>query len=90
MLEMSSADCAGFVSVTFWLLVASRTTCPKSRLEAERLTAPLVPKPLRLTVCGLPAALSEITRVPFWAPIVVGVKTTLNVHCVPGETVEPH
>ena len=50
MLEMSSGDCAGFVRVTVCTLDAPTTTAPKFRLEAESLTAPLVPKPLRLIV----------------------------------------
>lgn len=50
MLEISSGDFAGFVRLTVCVLDAPTTTEPKFRLEAERLTAPLVPKPLRLIV----------------------------------------
>lgn len=88
--EISSGDCAGLVNVTTFVLVAPTATEPKSRLEAERLTAPLVPQALRWTVCGLPAAPSVITSVPVCMPAVVGAKVTLTVHSVPGETDCPH
>ena len=55
----------------------------KVRLVGDRLTVvapPLVPVPVRLTVCGLPLALSVIVIVPFCAPVAVGVNVTLMVH----------
>lgn len=39
-----------------------------------------VPFPERLTVCGLPAALSAIVRVPVLLPDAVGVNVTEIVH----------
>ncbi len=41
-----------------------------------------VPVPERLTVCGLPLALSVIASVELSAPVVVGVKVTLIVQLV--------
>src|SRR5438132_9413887 len=36
-----------------------------------------VPVPLKLAVCGLPAALSDTLRVPLRAPVAVGLNVTL-------------
>lgn len=88
MLYISSGDCATFVKVTDWLaLVAPIGTDPKSKLVAERLTAPLVPKPVNLAVCGLPAASSVIVNVPVRVPTPVGVNVTLTEQLVPAATV---
>ena len=35
--------------------------------------------PVRLTVCGLPVALSVMVIVPGWLPVAVGVKVTVMV-----------
>src|SRR5438094_551825 len=54
--------------------------CPLYARElGERVTAEVVPVPLRLTVCGLPAALSVIVSVALRVPVAVGVKVTLTV-----------
>jgi hypothetical protein len=45
-----------------------------------RVTVAAVPVPARLTVCGLPAALSLTDSVPLREPLAVGVKVTLIVH----------
>ena len=63
--------CAVLVVPTFWLL--------NVKLVAERLAAAAVPVPVRFTVCGLPAALSEILTVAVRAPAAVGVNVTLIV-----------
>jgi hypothetical protein len=57
----------------------------------ERLTegAALVPVPVKLTVCGLPAALSEMLRVPLRVPVAVGVKVTVIVQSAPAATELP-
>ena len=44
--------------------------------------------PERLTVCGLPLALSETDRLPVRAPGPVGAKVTLIVQLDPGATLE--
>ena len=53
---------------------------PKERLVGERLTAGAEPVPERLTVCGLPAALSEMLTEAVRVPVAPGVKVTLIVH----------
>jgi hypothetical protein len=69
---LSFTLCAALVVPTFWLL--------NVRLVGERLAAPAaVPVPVRLTVCGLPAALSETLTVAVRVPAAVGVKVTLIV-----------
>jgi len=48
-----------------------------------------VPTPVRLTTCGLPAALSTKVRVPFWTPAEVGVKVILMLQLVRTATLPP-
>ena len=50
---------------------------PKLTLVALRLTLGAVPVPLKLTVCGLPLALSVSVRLPERLPVAVGVNATL-------------
>ena len=45
--------------------------------------------PVRLTVCGLPVALSVMVMVPGWLPVAVGVKVTLMVQLAPAATEVP-
>ena len=83
-LLVSVTACAALVVPTTWL--------PKLRLVVERVAAgPVVvaPVPLRLTVCGLPAALSVIERVPERVPVAVGVKVTLMVQLAAAATEAP-
>jgi hypothetical protein len=47
--------------------------------EFEALRANPLPAPDKVTVCGLPGALSEIASVAAWFPVEVGEKTTLMV-----------
>jgi hypothetical protein len=47
------------------------------------------PVPVRLTVCGLPAALSVTVIVPGWLPVAVGVNVTLIVQFAPAATEVP-
>src|SRR5258706_15082825 len=54
---------------------------------AEGPTA--VPVPVRLAVCGLPAALSVTVIVPVRVPAAVGVKVTLMVQFAPAATEVP-
>ena len=66
-----------FKSGTAWLLVTVASISLGVVLVTE--TEPKdsgVPVPLRVTLCGLPAALSLIASVPIHAPPIVGVKVT--------------
>ena len=64
---------------------------PKARLVGERLTTAvvLVPVPERLTVWGLPAALSAMLSAAVRAPLADGVKVTLIVQLAPATTELP-
>ena len=62
---------------------------PKLKLVGKRLTLEATPVPLRLTVCGLPVALSMIVIVPAWAPVAVGVNVTLIEQFPPAATELP-
>ena len=91
-LVMLKAALPGLVRVTGCAeLVVPTGRLPKARLAGERLTtgAVLVPVPERLTVWGLPAALSEMLRVPLRVPVAVGVKVTLIVQLAPAATLVP-
>jgi hypothetical protein len=63
------------------LRVRVRAPAPAKAEEGDkllRLGCGLLPSPLRLTDCGLPAALSAKVRVALRAPLAVGVKVTLT------------
>ena len=64
---------------------------PKARLVGERLTAPAVPVPVpeKLTVCGLPLALSVMLTAAVRLPLAAGVKVTLIVQLAPAATELP-
>jgi hypothetical protein len=51
----------------------------KAKAFALRLAVGLVPVPVRVTVCGLPVALSEMVTVAVRLPTAAGVKITLIV-----------
>jgi len=60
------------------------------RLVAERLTTGIeAPVPAKLTVCGLPLALSVIVSDALREPAAVGVNVTLMVQLAPAKTVLP-
>ncbi len=83
-LLVSVTACAALVVPTCWLLKVS--------VVLERVTAGAVaatPVPVRLTLCGLPAALSVIDTVPVRVPVAVGVKVTLMVQLAPATTEAP-
>jgi len=65
------------------LLVTVPVPVPVLLTESEKLCRVLVPLPDKLTVCGLPVALSVIDSVPVLVPVVVGVKVTLIVQLAP-------
>ena len=62
---------------------------PKVRLVGAKLTLDATPVPVRLTVCGLPVALSLTVIVPGWLPVTVGVKVTLMEQLAPTATEAP-
>ena len=74
--------CAALVVPTGWL--------PKPRLVGKRLTTGPVPVPERLTVCGLPLALSVMLTEAVRLPLAVGVKVTLMVQLALAATELPH
>jgi hypothetical protein len=61
------------------VLLRSTYSFAKERGFGVRLTAGAAPVPERLTVCGLPAALSEMLTVAARVPAAVGVNVTLIV-----------
>ena len=81
---VSVTVCAALVVPTCWLA--------KVRLALDRETAgaaTLLPLPVRLTVCGLPAALSVIVTLAVLVPVAVGVNVTLIVQLAPAGTELP-
>jgi hypothetical protein len=68
---LSVMFCAGLVVLISWLA--------NVRLVGESVMAAVAPVPLRLTLCGLPLALSVIVMAPVRVPVAVGVNVTLIV-----------
>src|SRR5579863_4918975 len=81
MLVIPSAALPVLVSVTDSdPLVEFNVWLPNVRLEPDRLTvgaATVVPVPLSVKVCGLPAALSVMVTAADRAPVAVGLNVTL-------------
>jgi hypothetical protein len=75
------------VSAVVSELVWPILTLPKLRLVG--LNSTTVPVPFRLTVCGLPGALSATLSVPLRLPLVFGVKVTSIVQLAPGARLLP-
>src|SRR5438128_1072491 len=76
----SVTTCAALAEFTVWL--------PKLNAVGARLTAGIpVPVPLRLTVWGRVATLSDTALVPAKVPVAQGLKTTLNVQLAPAASV---
>ena len=75
------------LSVVVSVLELALFTLPKLRLVG--LNSTTVPEPVRLTVCGLPAALSVIDKVPVRGPLCVGLKVTLMVQLASAARLEP-
>ena len=77
-LAMVTAVVPVLVMVTYWELLDEPTrTEPKFRLVAVKETVPVPearPVPVRLTVCGEPAALSVYVSPATWLPVVAGLK----------------
>jgi len=62
---------------------------PKLRLPGERTATGLAPVPERVTVCGLPPALSATFTAAVNDPMAAGVKVTLILHAAPAATLDP-
>ena len=89
-LEMLRGALPVFVRVTSWAaLVVPTFWLLKVRLDVDKLAVGVPPTPDRLTVCGLPAALLRMVRLPVSVPAAVGVKVTLMAHAAPGATLGP-
>jgi len=76
--------CAALVVLIVWF--------PKARLVGASVTAgavTLVPVPLKVAVCGLPAALSVMVMVPVCVPVAVGAKVTLIEQFAPAASEAP-
>jgi hypothetical protein len=69
-------------------LVVPIATVAKLRLVGESFA--VVPIPLRLTFCGLPAALSEMLSAAVRVPEAVGLKVTLMLQLAPAAKEVPH
>jgi hypothetical protein len=69
------------VRVTVLVLRFPRATVPKFRLVADSFA--VVPIPLRITVCGLPLALSEMLNPALRLPDAVGLKVMLILQLAP-------
>ena len=63
---------------------------PKARLVGERLAKAAVPVPERLTVCGLPLALSVMLTEAVRLPLAAGLNVTLIVQLALAATELPH
>ena len=61
---------------------------PKAKVAGVSATGNC-PEPLRLMVCGLLLALSEMVTVPVSEPVVFGVKVTVMVHFAPAPILVP-
>ena len=79
MFDMLKVTLPVLVSVTVCgTVVAAMFSCPNARLEAERLrvVAGVNPVPFKLTVCGLPLALSLTRSEALREPAAAGAKVT--------------
>src|SRR6266566_7222530 len=93
MLVMLNDAVPEFESVTVWAgLVLPRAWLPNARAVSERLAAgepvELAPVPVRLTVCGLPVALSLTLSVALRVPVALGVNLALMVQLAPAASVD--
>jgi hypothetical protein len=59
--------------------------CP----SGEVCVAAYLPRPVKLTTCGLPTALSVMASVPVCVVLEVGVKVTLTAQLLPAAKVLP-
>jgi hypothetical protein len=78
-----------FKATVCFELVVRMGWFPKETLVGERLTTGTVPLPARLTLWGLPEALSVMLRVPLRVPVAVGLNVTLIVQLAPAASELP-
>jgi hypothetical protein len=79
--------------VTVWdALAISTDSSPNAKLDGDTLAVVPVPVPVpeRLTLCGLPVALSVRVTAAVRVPLAAGVKVTLIVQLPPAATLDPH
>lgn len=69
-------------------LVVPTVSAPKAKVPGLSATGSS-PAPLRLMVCGLLMALSEIVTIPVCEPLVFGANVTVMVHCAPAAMLVP-
>jgi hypothetical protein len=88
MFEMSNVAFPVLERVTFWGVLVVPVYCwPNERLDGESVTAGATPVPIRLTLWGLPLALSAMASEALRAPVADGVNVTLIVQFAPAPTV---
>jgi hypothetical protein len=88
MLETASATLPVLFRVTGWGTLEAPIAMPeKVRLLTE--SEALEPVPVKLTVCGLPLALSVMVSMPVRVPLAVGVKVTLMLQTPPAAKLVP-
>jgi hypothetical protein len=90
MLETSNGSSPALLRVTDSAGLLVPTACsPNVSPVAERLAAGAMPVPLRLTTCGLSAALLATVTSPVLVPLSMGAKTTLRLQAAPGGKLGP-
>jgi hypothetical protein len=75
------------VSVTVWAALGTLTSSLPKLSDAGTEATGAVPVPVRVTVCGLPEALSAIDTVALRLPVAVGVNVAAIVHVPSAATV---
>jgi hypothetical protein len=88
MLVMVSLAVPTLLSVTDWGGLEVPTATPEN-VRVVGVAETLVPVPVKVTVCGLPLALSLMVRVPLSFVVDVGVNVTLIVQDSPAVKLVP-
>jgi len=89
MLVIVSGALPVLLSVTaFAALVVFTAWLPNDSEVGDKLTTGATPVPVRLAVCGLPAALSVTVSVAVRLPVAVGLNVTLMVQVPAAASVE--
>jgi hypothetical protein len=84
MFKMFAEALPVFESVTVCAgVVVFRTSGPNERLDGESVTLGAIPVPVRLTLWGLPLALSAMVSDAVRVPDAAGVNVTLIVQLLP-------
>ena len=78
------------LNVTLWAaLVVPTNWLANVRFAGDSPAAAAIPLPLRVTVWGLPLALSVTDRIPLRVPVAAGVKLTLILQLAPAAKLPP-